>query len=109
MTLDLVPQPSVMVAELTFAGADAEPVLAGWQRWAVRLPRTAVTGIAVGPAGDTLVIRVAQIHRAGGWDALVASLPAAVGARPVHVTTGPATTAAVARGDVVADRLALAG
>src|SRR6478736_2237816 len=44
MTLDLVPQPSVMVAELTFAGADAEPVLAGWQRWAVRLPRTAVTG-----------------------------------------------------------------
>ena len=109
MTLDLVPQPSVMVAELTFAGADAEPVLTGWQRWAVRLPRTAVTGIAVGPDGDTLVIRVAQIGRAGGWDALLASLPAAVGARPVHVATGPATTAAVARGDVVADRLALAG
>ena len=55
------------------------------------------------------MIRVAQIDRAGGWDALLASLPAAVGARPVHVATGPATTAAVARGDEVADRLALAG
>jgi FAD/FMN-containing dehydrogenase len=108
MTLDLVPQPSLTVAELTFAGADAESVLAGWQRWAVRLPRTAVTGIAVGPDGETLVIRVAQVGPAGRWDALLASLRAAVGVRPVRVGAGAATTAEVVRGDVVADRLALA-
>jgi FAD/FMN-containing dehydrogenase len=109
MTLDLVPQPSLLtVAELTFAGADAEPVLAGWQRWAVRLPRTAVTGIAVGADGDTLVIRVALVGDAKRWDALLASLQRAVGVIPVHVAAGPATTAGVARGDAVADRLALA-
>ncbi|WP_395726860.1 FAD-binding protein [Nakamurella sp.] len=109
MTLDLVPQPSsLIVAELTFAGADAEPVLAGWQRWAVRLPRTAVTGVAVGDDGDTLVIRVAVIGDAGRSDALVASLRGAVGVIPVQVAAGPATTAGVARGDAVADRLALA-
>lgn len=108
MTLDLVPQPALLVAELTFAGTDAEPVLAGWQRWAVRLPRTVVTGIAVGPQGDTLLIRVAQVGRVGRWEDVLASLRAAVGVDPVHAAAGPATTAEVARGGVVADRLALA-
>lgn len=108
MTLDLVQQPALTVAELTFAGEDAEPVLGGWQRWAVRLPRTVVTGIAVGAAGDTLVIRVAQVGDAGRWDALLASLRGAVGVAPAHVAAGPATTAEVARGDAVTDRLALA-
>lgn len=111
MTLDLVEQPALAVAELTFAGTDAEPVLAGWQRWAVRLPRSAVTGIAVGPDGDTLVIRVAQVVRAGRWDVLLASLRAAVGVAPLHVAAGPASTAQVARGRIASasdDRLALA-
>lgn len=109
MTLDLVPQPSSLtVGELTFAGADAEPVLAGWQRWAVRLPRTAVTGIAVGANGDTLVIRLAVLGDAGRWEALVASLRGAVGVIPVRVAAGPATMAGVARGDAIASRLELA-
>lgn len=108
MTLDLVPQPSLTVAELTFAEANAEPVLAGWQRWAVRLPHSVVTGIAVGPTGDTLVIRVGQVGRAERWGALLASLRAAIGVSPVRVATGAATTAAVARGDLPTDRLALA-
>lgn len=108
MTLDLVAQPSLTVAELTFAGADAAPVLAGWQRWAVRLPRSVVTGVAVGREGDTLVIRVGQVGRADRWTAVLASLRAEVGVTPVRVCAGPATTAEVARGHVVADRLALA-
>ena len=108
MTLDLVPQPSLTVVELTFAGADAEPVLAGWQRWAVRLPRTTVTGIAVGPDGETLVIRVAQVGPPRGWPALLASLQSAVGVPPVRVAAGSATPAGVLRGDPIADRLALA-
>lgn len=108
LTLDLVPQPAVTVAELTFAGADAAPVLAGWQRWAVRLPRTVVTGIAVGAGGDTLVVRVGQVGRPDRWNAVLASLTAAVGVTPIRTTTGPATTAQVARGEVPADRLALA-
>lgn len=108
MTLDLVPQPSLTVAELTFAGADAAAVLAGWQRWAVRLPRTVVTGVAVGAGGDTLLVRVGQVGRADRWAAVLTSLTAAVGVTPVRVTAGPATTADVARGTVPADRLALA-
>ena len=108
MTLDLVPQPALTVAELTFAAADAAPVLAGWQRWALRLPRTVVTGVAVGAGGDSLVVRIGQVGRADRWDAVLASLVAAVGVTPVRVAGGPATTAQVARGGVPTDRLALA-
>ncbi|WP_420121809.1 hypothetical protein [Nakamurella sp.] len=108
LTLDLVPQPSLTVAELTFAAGDAASVLAGWQRWAVRLPRTVVTGIAVGAGGDTLVVRVGQVGRTDRWAAVLASLTAAIGVAPVRATGGPATTAQVARGGATADRLALA-
>ncbi len=107
MTLDLVPQPSLAAAELTFAAADADAALAGWQRWAVRLPRTAVTGIVAD--GDTLVIRVAQVGPAHRLVPLVNALRVAVGAEPVRVSAGPATVAQLADGrQHPADRLALA-
>ncbi len=108
MTLDLVPHPALMAAELSFSADDADRVLAGWQRWAIRLPRTAATGVAVDPAGDTLTIRAAHVGDTERLAALLASLRAAVGATPVAEAVGPATIAEVARGHLAADRLALA-
>ncbi len=107
MTLALVPHPVLTVAELVFAAADAAQVLAGRRRWSAHLPRTAITGVAAGPDGRTLAVRVAQVGDPGRVDALLAGLRQSVGVAPLAESVGPATVAGVVRGRAL-DRPVLA-
>jgi hypothetical protein len=95
MTLDLVPHPTLTVAELTFAAADAPRMLADWQRWSARLPQTAISGIAPSADGRALTIRLAHVGERCQVRALLASLRAAVAAPVLAESAGPTTVAQI--------------
>jgi len=95
MTLDLVPHPTLTVAELTFAAADAPRMLADWQRWSARLPETAISGIAPSADGRALTIRLAHVGERYQVRALLASLRAAVAAPVLAESAGPTTVAQI--------------
>jgi len=97
MTLDLVVHPALTVAELSFAVADAPRVLDGWRRWSTGLPRTAVTGLAAAPAGDTLVLRLASLGDRDRVRSLLASLRTTIGVAPLAESVGSTTVAQVVR------------